>query len=110
MMITRTTENFDLIGVLTERGAIGVDVLVSGEWKPSSNLAMQYEAAINALIRQARRDGFRVWSGDSCIELLETTVCEEAGYEEIFGEECDQLGEGCTCESCTRQIKNALGM
>lgn len=73
--LTRTTANLDLIGFLIDHGAIGVDVLRDGEWKPTDELSAMYEAAINALISQARRDGLQVWSGDSCIEIEEATVC-----------------------------------
>lgn len=98
--ITRVTANVDLLDLLVERGAIAVETL-QDDWKPVTDRETLYEAAINALLAQAKRDGFRVVTEDFAVELDSTNVMPEP---------CDQLGGGCTCESCTEQIRSALGM
>lgn len=100
--ITRVTANVDLLDLLVERGAIAVETLQDG-WKPVTDREMLYEAAINALLAQAKRDGFRVVTEDFAVELDCTNVVMPEP------EPCDQLGGGCTCESCTAQIAAAVG-
>ena len=66
---------------------------------------VQTESILSALRTQLERlRAAKVPSAPRGWDVVETSI------EDDDSEECDQLGGGCTCESCTRQIVEAVGI
>ncbi len=134
MFFMRTDSHTNLLDEVVRLGLLTCTKLEDGVWMPIGDRATLYEALINELIEAAGRE--HVKTVDGCYETLEVIRCVEAedDYEreecdscegaglnpdgsqcdncDWFGDRilCDQLGGGCTCEDCTKQITDALGM
>lgn len=105
-MLERTQTAMNLLDVMQELELLDVSFLNADEWIKCTDRKTLYRAAITALVENAQADGFKV-----------TIHCEsDAGDPVMYVDvddapetECDQLGGGCTCESCTAQITDAIG-
>lgn len=105
-MLERTSTPLNLLDVMQELEILDCSFLNDGEWIKITDRKTLYHAAIVALIEAAESEGFVVtregdYSGDP-ITAIHVDHAPET--------ECDQLDLGCTCESCTKQITDAIGM
>ena len=68
---------------------------------------VQAESILSGLRQQLERlRAAKVPSAPRGWDMVQTSIEDD----DSEGEECDQLGGGCICESCTRQIVEAVGM
>lgn len=102
-MLTKTSTAVNLLDMMEELELLEVSMLVDGEWLRLDDRASLYRAAIVALMECAETEGFNVMS-TALMERLRPTEIE------IEEATCDQLDGGCTCESCSQQIIDAVGM
>lgn len=104
-MLTRTTTPTNLLDVMEELELLSVTVLDDGEWIKVTDRKTLYRAALTALLECAESEGFLVTrEGDYSGEAI--TAVEIDDEPTI----CMNLDGGCTCEQCTAQITEALGM
>lgn len=125
--LTRTDVHVELLNEIVKAGLFGVRELelptvgsppvTHDDWKPSTDRETLYARLIESLIEQAREEGIVVREGGG--ERITEVFCTEQDPElcpgcwEFVTEcscPCDQLDSGCTCESCSQQIADAIGM
>jgi hypothetical protein len=103
MFFMRTDSHRELLNEIIRLGLVSCTKLEDGGWTKITDRATLYMAVINELIADASREG--VTTVDGCYDTIEAINCVDATEEdECEREECDQLGGGCTCEDCTKQI------
>lgn len=102
-MLSKTSTPLNLLDVMQELGILDCSFLSAdgGEWIRITDRKTLYHAAIIALIEAAEDEGFVItreydFSGEPIRHIHVDNAPES--------EPCDQLGAGCTCESCTAQI------
>jgi hypothetical protein len=105
-MLTKTSTPVNLLDMMQELELLDVSLLVDGEWLKLDDRASLYRAAIVALMECAESEGFNLVSSALCERIRPTEIEIEEAADEI----CMNLGGGCTCESCTQQIADAIGM
>ena len=102
-MLTKTSVSVNLLDMMEELELVGVTMLVDGEWLKLDDRASLYRAAIVALVECAESEGFNVSSSALCERIRPTEI-------EVEESPCMNLDSGCTCDSCTQQIADAIGM
>lgn len=102
-MLERTQTAINLLDVMQELELLDVSFLNDGQWIKTTDRKTLYRAALTALLENAESEGFVVTSENFDMDGKIIAVFVEDAPET----ECDQLGGGCTCESCTKQITDA---
>ena len=106
-MLERTSTPINLLDVMTELELLEVTYLNDGTWIKVKDRKTLYLAALTALLENAVAEGFLITREDDYGDLEPITAIR---VEDAPETECDQLGGGCTCESCTWQITDAIGL
>jgi hypothetical protein len=117
-MLIRNSFSRNLLNEIIRLGLFQSDVLDGGNWKPNTDRAELYTALINELIADASSEGIDTLRNDiNDNEPLDDIYCQSRSQSDSFVESvitelhepCDQLGGGCTCEECTKQIAAVAG-